>query len=93
MCCEAADEEQLRYEPELFNCTTCPVAAARASVWPENLDAWHVFQRLAARVVVETHVGAEVFRRLTEERGPDDVDDLVERLSVIYEWLVPPPRE
>lgn len=93
MCCEEADEEQLRYEAELFNCETCPIAKARDEVWPENLDAWRIWQRLASRVVTELELGPETFRRLTEDRSPDDVSALLERMAVIHEWVVPRRKE
>ncbi len=93
MCCEEADEEQLRYEADLFDCERCPVARARDEVWPENLDAWRIFQRMAARVVVETQIGPEVFRRLTEDRTPGEIEDVIDRLAVIHQWLVPAPKE
>lgn len=68
------------------------MARAREEVWPENLDAWQVFQRLAKRAVIETHIGPEVFRRLTEDMPADVVSDLVDRLEIIYGWLVPQKR-
>jgi hypothetical protein len=93
VCCEAADEEQLRYEADLFDCERCPVAKARAEVWPENLDAWQTFKRIASRIVIETQLGSEVFRKLTEDRTADEVHDLLERLDMIHEMVCPPKKQ
>lgn len=93
MCCESADDEQLQYEPELFNCATCPVLQARQDLWPENLDAWFIFRTLASRLVVDAHLGPEVFRRLTEDRDTDAVADVLERLSLIHDAVMPAKTE
>lgn len=68
------------------------MAQAQADVWPENLDAWDIFKRLASRMVVDTGIGAEVFKRLTEDRPGHEVEELVERLGIIYD-LVAPQKE
>ena len=77
----------------MFNCATCPVAAASANIWPENLDAWRIFQRLASRLVVDARLGPEVFRRLTEEYDGDKVEDVLERLGVIHDIVMPQKSE
>lgn len=82
----------MQHEADGFDCETCPVTHARAAVWPENLDAWEVFMKLASRVVVEHHLGSHVFARLTDDYAPDALEDLIERLDRIQHLLVPPPK-
>lgn len=42
---------------------------------------------------MDFHLGPEVFRRLTDDRDVDDVEDLVERVAIIYDIVMPPPKE
>jgi hypothetical protein len=65
------------------------VARALDDVWPENLDAWRIFQRLASRLVIEAQLGPEVFRRLTEDLDVSAVEDTLERVGVIYDIVLP----
>lgn len=90
VCCLSADDEQLQHEAELFDCETCPVALASAALWPENREAWELFQALTSRWAVDLGTAPEVFRRLTEEKTAEDVRDLHERLAVVYDLLQPP---
>jgi hypothetical protein len=85
-----ATTEEVELEPDLFVCETCPVQIAQAQLWPENLEAWAVFQRLARRLVVDTGIGSAVFSALMQDR--EDVADMVDRLSEIYEIVLPPPE-
>ncbi len=84
------EDEALEQEPELYQCETCPVADAQGQLWTENAEAWGVFQRLAQRFVIDTHLGPSVFAALTADAEPDAVVDLVERLGVMYDIVAPP---
>lgn len=50
-----------------------------------------MFQALARRLVVDAGLGAEVFRRVTEDI--DDIESLLDRLTLVYDVLMPPPSE
>ena len=91
-CCEYATEEQIEYEADSFDCQTCPIAKASSELWPENLDAWKVFQQLARRLVVDVGLGPEVFRRLTDQLDSTTFENTLDRLNVIYDVVLPPPK-
>lgn len=93
VCCESADDEQLEHEAELFDCASCPVAHALERAWPENLQAWRIFNKVAGRLVVEAHLGQEVFRRLTEDLDAETVSDVVERIELIHRIVNPRKTE
>ena len=92
-CCQVADEEGLEEEAEQFDCEHCALSLAQADLWPENAEAWRVFQGLASRLLVDWHLGPEVLRRLSEDFGPESFRDLMERLTVVYDLIYPPPPE
>jgi hypothetical protein len=62
-------------------------------LWPENVEAWAVFQRVAARFVVDAGLAGDVFRRLTTDRDDAEAVDLVERLGVIYDLVCPAKKQ
>lgn len=76
-------------QPELFDCQKCPVADALEGLEDDNAEAWRMFQRLAGRFVVEMHLSPEVFRCYTAERSERELDDLLDRLELIYDVVMP----
>ncbi len=90
MCCQNASDDEIETEPDLYQCETCPVSEAQAQLWPENAEAWLVFQRMASRFVVDTGLAGDVFRRLTTEHDDDDAVALVERMALLYDIVNPP---
>jgi hypothetical protein len=68
------------------------VRDAIEGLWPENAEAWRIFQQVVTRFTVDLHAGNEVLRRATAH--VDDVEEfgaLMDRLSLIYELVYPPP--
>lgn len=61
-------------------------------LYPENVTAWRLFQRMCARFVVDTHLAPDVFRVATAGADADTVEDLLERLDVIYRVAMPAPK-
>lgn len=92
-CCQFEDDDTLALEPELFDCDACPFIAAVEQLEPSNAEAWRLFQRLATRFVVDAQLVPELFRRLTEDYAADDFDDLTERLSLIYDLVMPEKKQ
>jgi hypothetical protein len=91
-CCLSSTDEEIASEPGQFDCDTCPVADALEDLWSENAEAWRLFNQMATRFTADLHLGGEVFRRLTAEVvDAEDLGDLLDRLSLIYELLYPPP--
>lgn len=69
------------------------MSEAQGQLWAENVEAWSVFQRLAQRFVVDTHLGPSVFAAVTDGTDPDEIVELVERLGVIYDIVAPPQQK
>jgi len=77
-------------ESEHFDCDTCPLLEAQETLDADNREAWHLYSRCRTRLVVESRLTAEVFRRLVEGWPTRDVLEVVDRMSVIHEVLNPP---
>ena len=88
-CCQFADEEQLANEPDLFNCQTCPVAEAIDGLHPENAEAWALFRRVVGRLVIDAGLASETLRRLTQDLSAADFADTLDRLTLIYDVVMP----
>ena len=58
----------------------------------ENRAAWTLFRQFATRLTADTHAGAEVLRRLTRDVPDEDWPGLWQRLTVLYDVLLPPPE-
>lgn len=59
----------------------------------ENRQAWAVWQEIGTRFVVDFGLGAWALDAAIETHGVSDRGDLLERLSIIYEVMVPPRQE
>jgi hypothetical protein len=64
----------------LYDCAACPVVAAQAELWPENVEAWELYQVLATRAAVEMNIGGIVLDRYLEDGSREDALALVQRL-------------
>lgn len=80
------------YEADTFDCGTCLVAQHIADLWPENAEAWRLFHRLGSRFVADTRIAAFVLDRLTADWSDTEVEDVIERLSLLYDVMVPRPE-
>lgn len=76
---------------EHFDCETCEVADALASLDADNADAWRVYGQCLSRFAVDLGLVPVQFKALVSGRSDADVVDLMERLAVIYDVLSPPP--
>jgi hypothetical protein len=75
----------------MFECDTCPVAAALAGLDPANREAWAIFQKVVTRLTADLQVGGVVLERLTREYDGGEFDALWRRLGILYDILCPPP--
>lgn len=55
----------------------------------DNAEAWSIFQKLARRFVVDAELVAMVYQRLTAHLEADDAADMLERMCVIYDLVMP----
>lgn len=89
LCCLTAPRELLETEPDAFDCATCERRIKTEALDEDNRDAWALWQTMGTRFVKEFGIGATVLAWRCEGRAPDDIDDLIARLSVIYDALCP----
>jgi hypothetical protein len=76
----------------MYVCETCVVAEAIDDLAPENLRAWSLFQRVCARFVVETRSVGQVLARLLADEDSEDFEDMLTRISILYDVHYPPKR-
>ena len=88
-CCRFAQPIELETEPELFNCETCRVAGALRSLWPENLEAWILFQRVTTRFVYEHGLGHWIIAGALADASDDERDELLTRMAIIQDLFTP----
>lgn len=65
------------------------MAQAIEDLYPENLEAWRVFQAMGRRFVVDTGLMPDVFRLATKDADSDTVEGLLDRLALIYDIVQP----
>ena len=75
----------------MFDCETCEFRCQTDGLDADNTEAWRVYSRITShRWVWDTQSGnwwlGEIFRGL----DPDERDELMERVSIIYDTLHPP---
>lgn len=86
-CCLFVDPTTLAEEPALYNCDQCGVAEQLNGLTRENRRAWDIFHRLARRLPVDARLAGAWWATLTADEP--DVEDLMDRLSLIYDYLQP----
>lgn len=91
-CCQMADDETLKTDPQEFNCDTCTVSKAFAAVTPENARAWHLFHLIYSRFAVETHSSGFILERMLAGLNQQEYSATVQRLGVLYDVFYPPRR-
>ncbi len=91
-CCQFVDDEVLETDGDYFDCETCAVADAVASLDPDNAEAWHLYGRVCTRFAVDFGMVPDVLRPLVAGWSPDAVADLFDRFAVMYDVLQPPPK-
>lgn len=91
-CCQFADDEALTNEAELFDCETCAISRHLDVLDVDNRRAWDLAQVLFVRLIADTHALGPVLLRLTPDLDPEDFEQLMRRLTLMYDVLVPPQR-
>lgn len=92
LCCRFADDDTLNEEPDLFDCETCAVEAQLAGMDADNKRAWDLAHLLLSRFMHDTQSMGAVLTRLSADLDDEDFADLVRRLSMIYDVLMPAPK-
>ncbi len=69
------------------------MACQQATLDRANVEAWGLYHRLHSRFAVDFSLTTDLFRALVDGWSADDVADVIERLTVMYDVLEPPaPR-
>ncbi len=92
-CCLFADDDTLETDAAEFDCQSCVVADALDGLWPENRHAWTLSRHLITRFAFDSRAVPWLLDRITAGQELDDVFDLLERLSIIYNELIPLPPQ
>lgn len=84
-----ATPQELRDEPDRYNCERCSLRLQTAALWRVNTEAWRIYQTLCGRMVGLCDLQGLVLERLTETWPTEDVIDLLKRLDLILKVLNP----
>lgn len=86
-----ADPEIVASEPEAFDCDTCEHRRQWDGLDDDNVAAWRFYVSLLAhRWIRDIDAGHWWLARLCRGMDDDEVAELFERVSVIYDVLQPP---
>jgi len=91
-CCQTVSPDVLETDAQEFNCDTCVVRQRFDGLDPENAEAWGAFQTCATRFCVESRSTGAVLTRIGESLETEAFADLVARISLIYDGVVPVRR-
>lgn len=80
-CCQRADDEELA--TQTFDCDGCEWRTWVEGLWPENAEAWDIYQRLHQPIVTDLRLAPYVLEALTAEHTPRERAALVTRLGLI----------
>jgi hypothetical protein len=88
-CCHWATPEEQRLRPEKYDCRTCAWRLQHAQLWVINQEAIALAQLLGSRAVAETQSAAAVLARWLADHAWAEAEDMIRRLDLIFEILVP----
>lgn len=84
-----ATDDEIETDVDVYDCQTCTVADALEELWPENRAAWTFFRKLLTRFTFDLGCVGMALDRLTRDFEPEELADLLNRLSLIYDELYP----
>lgn len=87
-----ATEEELEQEPDLYQCDTCLVRQARATLTEGNHRALELYGLLARRVVVDFRLERLAFELAGLELTRVEAKSLFDQLSLIHDARCPVPK-
>ena len=68
------------------------MAAHLAGLDSDNAKAWNLTHQMCTRFLSDSQAIGPVLVRLTSDLDEDEFADLLRRISLIYDVLVPPPQ-
>lgn len=82
--------EEIRANPQQFDCTRCPHLSWEDALWRVNRRALDIYYRLCGRTTADLGLAGWLLQALTDGWATTDVLDLVARLECIRSVLDPP---
>lgn len=76
----------------MFDCASCEVRQRCEDLWPENAEAWELYQVLCGRTVREARLESLVLTKWTEGWAWDAIRGLLDRLDILAAALEPHGR-
>lgn len=77
-------------DPEVYDCQTCEMAHQVGTLGRANAEAWAIFQRVCGRFAHEAGLMSLRLTLETDGWPAQDVIDLLDRLEIIYDEVMPP---
>jgi hypothetical protein len=75
----------------LLECETCPTRLKLQALDEKNADAWQRYHRVVGhRLVWDAQAGNWWFAQVFADVEPDDLDELMQRLRILYDVFQPP---
>jgi hypothetical protein len=76
------------------DCDSCEVMAHMRSLDYTNQDAWSRYRRLTGHQVIwDAQAGAWWLAHVTRDVDPDDLEDVVSRMDLLYRTFHPPKSQ
>jgi hypothetical protein len=88
-CCIRASESEIATDPGAYDCSTCELTQQFDGLWPENAEAWDLFNQLCGRTVREGRLEGWLLERWTTDWPMDRILGLFDRLDLIANVLTP----
>jgi hypothetical protein len=76
-------------DPSAFDCETCPVRQRHEALDERSRRAIGIWGRVNRRYITEAGLTATLLTDLTQDWEPSDRVDLLDRLALMYDVLVP----
>jgi len=83
-CCKTATDEEIAEDPDAYECGRCERTAQLEALWPENAEAWRLYQTLCGRTVKQLDLHQWVLHEwFREERDWQPRALMLRRLDLI----------
>lgn len=86
-CCQRATDEELKNNPEAYECLSCEFRLRTTGLWFDNAEAWDLYQRLRGRAVHDYHLEGWLVQQWTDGWEFERISTLLDRLSIIASVL------
>ena len=83
-CCQTATEDEIEEDPTAYDCGRCERTLQAQKLWPENAEAWRLYQTLCGRTVKHCELHGWVLDAwFLEDRSFEARAAMLKRLDLI----------